>query len=349
MKTSTKVISALAAGAGLWALNRMRRRSLLDLPGKVVLITGGSRGLGLATAREFGAQGSMVAICARDHEELARAEADLSSRGIRARGFLCDVSVQSDVQAMVKRVEEHFGAIDILVNNAGAIKVGPFFNMDIKDFEQAMNLMFWGPLYTTLAVLPSMRQRKQGSIVNITSIGGKVSVPHLLPYSCAKFAAVGFSEGLRSELAPEGICVTTIAPGLLRTGSHLNARFKGKQTGEYLAFSAGSATPVVSIAAERAARSIVSSTVRGETERVLSVPAAALALVHGIAPGFTTDVLSLVNRLLPSEKNGGTSSRTGQQIEDQMNSRIWRFFTSSGYEAAESLNELSANQQLANS
>jgi len=224
MKTSTKVISALAAGAGLWALNRMRRRSLLDLPGKVVLITGGSRGLGLATAREFGAQGSMVAICARDHEE-----------------------------------------------------------------------------------------------------------------------------GLRSELAPEGICVTTIAPGLLRTGSHLNARFKGKQTGEYLAFSAGSATPVVSIAAERAARSIVSSTVRGETERVLSVPAAALALVHGIAPGFTTDVLSLVNRLLPSEKNGGTSSRTGQQIEDQMNSRIWRFFTSSGYEAAESLNELSANQQLANS
>ena len=133
---------------------------------------------------------------------------------------------------MVAEAAELLGPIDVLVNNAGIITVGPFLEMDVEDFDQAMKVMFWGPLYTTLAVLPAMRARKQGSIVNITSIGGKVSVPHLLPYCCAKFAAVALSEGLRTELMPDGIRVTTIAPGLLRTGSHLNARFKGKQADE---------------------------------------------------------------------------------------------------------------------
>jgi short-subunit dehydrogenase len=109
---------------------------------------------------------------------------------------------------MIQRV----GLIDVLVNNAGLIRVGPFAAMTLDDFQQTMDVMFWGPLHTTLAVLPSMRERKQGSIVNIVSIGGKVGVPHLLPYSCAKFALVALSEGLRAELAPDGIRVTTIVP-----------------------------------------------------------------------------------------------------------------------------------------
>ena len=124
---------------------------------------------------------------------------------------------------MIDAVSRHYGHIDILVNNAGEIMVSPFENLTTADFERAMAVMFWGTLYTTLAVLPSMKARGQGRIVNVTSIGGKVSVPHLLSYSCAKAAAVAFSNGLRNEVRQFGIDVTTIIPGLMRTGSHVNA------------------------------------------------------------------------------------------------------------------------------
>lgn len=99
-----------------------------------------------------------------------------------------------------------------------------------------------------------MRARRRGRIVNITSIGGKVGMPHLLPYTCAKFATVGLSEGLRAELGREGIRVTTIVPGLMRTGSHLKAMFRGQHEQEFTWFSLGASLPLVSMGAERAAR-----------------------------------------------------------------------------------------------
>ncbi len=110
-----------------------------------------------------------------------------------------------------------FGRVDIVVNNAGIIQVGPMSTTTVEDFATALDVMFWGALYPTLAVLPQMRARRSGHVVNITSIGGMVSVPHLLPYTCAKFAAVGLSEGLRTELGQEGIHVTTVVPGWRRS------------------------------------------------------------------------------------------------------------------------------------
>ncbi len=118
---------------------------------------------------------------------------------------VCDVSDNGAIQAAVASVIEHYGRIDILVNNAGEIMLSPLEHLTIPDFERAMAVMFWGTVYATLAVLPSMKMRRRGQIVNITSIGGKVSVPHLLSYSCAKAAAVAFSNGLRSEVRKFGI------------------------------------------------------------------------------------------------------------------------------------------------
>ena len=322
------------------ALSQRRKHPKIDLRGKIVLITGGSRGLGLATARQFGSHGCIVAICARDQAELSLAKDDLGKQGIRAYTFVCDVADRNQVQAGVAEIVRQLGPIDILVNNAGIIKVGPFLDMNTEDFEQAMGVMFWGPLYVTQAVLGSMRERGEGSIVNITSIGGKVSVPHLLPYCCAKFAAVALSEGLRTELAPEGIHVTTIVPGLLRTGSHLNARFKGKVSGEYLWFAAGAATPFISINADRAARSIVQATIRGDAERVLSIPGAALNRLHGLAPSLTASLLKLANGFMPAAAGAFKESRTGHRIEAELNSSLWRIATGLGQSAAESLNEI---------
>jgi len=341
MNAKTSAFAALAAGAlGFLAVRRARRRPAVHLQGAVVLITGGSRGLGLATAREFGAHGATIAICARDEEELLRAESSLNARGIRARHFVCDISDPDQVAAMVRDVTRTLGPIDILVNNAGVIRVGPFASMTVQDFEDAMKVMFWGMLHTTMAVLPSMRKQKRGSIVNITSVGGKVSVPHLLPYCCAKFAASALSEGLRTELAPEGIRVTTVVPGLMRTGSHLNAQFKGRQAEEYRWFAAGAATPLISIAAERAAKSIVSAALRGDAEKILSLPADVLARLHGLAPGLTSELLGIAQLALPSESAGTHGAIPGREIEARFTSRLWKLSTRAGQRAAESLNEI---------
>jgi NAD(P)-dependent dehydrogenase (short-subunit alcohol dehydrogenase family) len=287
--------------AGRAVVRKWREYSLRD---RVVLITGGSRGLGLVIARQMLLQGAKVAICARDGEELERALNDLGRDHRHVLSVPCDVTDREQVDAMVGIVQRHFGTIDVLINNAGIIQVGPVELMTHDDYARAMNVHFWGPLYTVLAVLPAMRRRREGRIVNIASIGGKLSMPHLLPYNASKFALVGLSEGLRAELAKERITVTTVCPGLMRTGSPRNAFFKGRHRDEYAWFSITDALPLISQSAERAARQIIAACKRGDAEVVLSLPAKLATIVHGLFPGSTADLLGLVNTLLLPGRGG---------------------------------------------
>jgi NAD(P)-dependent dehydrogenase (short-subunit alcohol dehydrogenase family) len=210
MKESNKEALVLAAaGAGAFLAGRALSRRFFgySLRGKVVLITGVSRGLGLVMAREFASEGARIAICARRPDELEAARADLKRRGAEVMAIPCDVTDRAQVNELMNVVRDRFGRIDVLVNNAGVIQVGPVEVMTMEDYEEAMKTHFWGPLYATLAVLPEMRRRRAGRIVNITSIGGKISIPHLVPYSASKFALVGLSEGLRAELLKDGVRV----------------------------------------------------------------------------------------------------------------------------------------------
>jgi NAD(P)-dependent dehydrogenase (short-subunit alcohol dehydrogenase family) len=221
----------------------------------------------------------------------------------------CDIRVRGDVDRLVKEVSARLGPIDALVNNAGLITVGPVEAMEVQDFADAMDTNFWGPLHAIRAVLPEMRRRRSGRIVNIASIGGVIAVPHLLPYSASKFALVGLSEGLRAELARDGILVTTICPGLMRTGSPRHAFFKGRHRAEYAWFSISDSLPGLSMDVEHAAREIVEALSAGEAGRVLSLPAKLGALAHGLFPGFTAELLGLVNRCLPSPPGDGGGAR----------------------------------------
>ncbi len=309
---------ALGAGALLGLRAVLRARRALDLRGKGVLITGGSRGLGLVMAREFGRQGALPILCARDGAELDRAVSDLNRNGVNAAGFPCDVTDRRQVDWLIAEVLGRYGHIDVLVNNAGVIQVGPMEVMTLADYEEAMAAHFWAPLYTTLAVLPAMRARGTGRIVNITSIGGKIGVPHLLPYCASKFALVGFSEGLRAELARDGIRVTTVIPGLMRTGSPRNATFKGQHRAEYAWFAISDSLPLLSMSAVRAARRIVSACRHGDAEVILSLPAQAAALFHGVFPGLTCDILGLVNRALPAAGGIGSARARGANSESPL-------------------------------
>jgi short-subunit dehydrogenase len=239
----------------------------------------------------------------------------------------CDVTNNAEVKELMTIVEDRFGSIDVLVNNAGVIQVGPIRVMTRGDYEEAMKIHFWGPLNTILNVLPSMRRRKQGRIVNISSIGGKISVPHLVPYSASKFALVGLSEGLRAELLNEGMYVTTVCPGLMRTGSPRNADFKGQHRAEYAWFSIADSLPLVSIEAERAARQIIDACRKGQAELVISLQAKLAVVFHGLFPGLTSDLLSVVDRLLPAPGGIGTRKVKGKESTSALSPSLLTILT----------------------
>ncbi|HEY8283045.1 MAG TPA: SDR family oxidoreductase [Chloroflexota bacterium] len=331
-----------------------------DLRGQVALITGGSRGLGLVLARELANAGCKLAICARDEAELTRAAALLSEPrgrsgqdGARMNGHgpmpavtevmtvTCDVSDRSRIPEMVDRVTRRFGRIDILVNNAGVIQVTPLGNATRADFQSAMDIMFWGMYDVTMAVLPGMLAQGYGRIANVTSIGGKISVPHLLPYSAAKFAATGFSEGLRAELAGKNVTVTTIVPGLMRTGSIYNVLVKGDKRREFAWFSVLASVPGLSMSADRAARRMVRAVRRGQAEAIVGAPAKVAVRGHALFPNLSAAVLGLVNRCLPKAVEGdGMIATLSHELESGLDRPALRRATILSRQAAIHNNEL---------
>jgi len=293
-----------------------RKRHKYTLDDKVVLIAGGSRGLGLVLAREFSRRGCKVAVCARNEDELARVRDEFALMNERFLALPCDLRNQDAVAELIKTVEDKFGHIDLLINNAGTIQVGPLENQNIEDFREAMETNFWSAVHTTLAVYPHMQARKSGRIVNITSIGGKVAVPHLVPYSASKFALIGFSKGTRAELKKDGIAVTTVIPGLMRTGSPRNINTTGKHRLEYSWFMLSDSMPGMSMSAQSAARKIVRACLKGSGEVVLGAPAKVIAAAEALAPNAFDSLLAATNEwVLPDPTAGDGKKKKGFQSE----------------------------------
>lgn len=317
MKKSTKLglplcVAGLAFVGGRMLLHNSRR---FDYRGRRAIVTGGARGLGLVLARRLVKAGAKVAICSRTLPEVEFAAAELRQRGGEVLAFRCDVRNRQQVHDMTRHVVEHWGGVDLLFNVAGVIEVGPLDAMTMDDFHGSMNTNCWGALHTTLAALPWMRQAGWGRIVNISSVGGKLAVPHLLPYVASKFALVGLSAALRAELASDGILVTTICPGLMRTGSPRNATFKGQHRKEYAWFSIGDSLPLVSMSAERAAEQIMQACQRGDAEVVLSPLGKLAAGLQALSPNLVAELTAIAQRLLP--RNGGLLTQSAKGYESQ--------------------------------
>jgi NAD(P)-dependent dehydrogenase (short-subunit alcohol dehydrogenase family) len=289
-----------ALGAGLLAARRFwQPHHDYSFSGKSVLITGGSRGLGLAIGRILAAEGARLTLLARNGAELERAAADLRGRGAQVLTIAGDVSDQNTAHMAVERAVTQYGGIDVLINNAGIIQVGPLENSTVEDFRATMDVHFWGPLYTTLAARPHMQRRGGGRIVNISSVGGKVAVPHLVPYTSSKHALVGLSDGLHAELASDDIQVTTVCPGLMRTGSHFNALFTGQHEQELAWFTVLGNMPLITNNAEKAAAAVVEACRAGRAHLTIGWQARLLELANALAPNSTSAVVALVNQLLP--------------------------------------------------
>lgn len=342
-KAAAKALLWTAAGAGALLFARAQAAGSFNFKGKVALITGASRGLGLLLARNLVMQGATVAICARDPEDLDQARMDLQQRGGTVHSSVCDLRDRNDVERMVAEVVAEFGRIDVLINNAGIITVGPLEEMTLDDFTDAMDSNFWSAVYATMAVVPHMRERGSGRIVNITSIGGKIPVPHLLPYSASKFALFGFSRGLRTELLKDGIIVTTVVPGLMRTGSPRNANFKGQNQREHAWFSIADSLPGLSMDADRAAEKILNAAKRGEVEVTLTPHARVGAAMDALFPEFTGGLLAAANRMMPLA--GGIGQRIAKGKDSQSDASP-SAITKLGDEAALRNNELKPGEPL---
>jgi short-subunit dehydrogenase len=331
-------LGALGAGA-LMATRALRASRAYDFHGKSVVITGGSRGLGLVLARQLAGEGARLTLIARDEAELQRASEDIRTREPFADVLLApaDVRKRYEAERAIARTIEQYGSVDVVINNAGIIQVGPLDHMKLADYEDAMNTHFWGPLYMVLAALPHMRRQGEGRIVNISSIGGKIAVPHLVPYSASKFALTGLSDGLRLELMRDNIIVTTVCPGLMRTGSPVNAMFKGKRPQEYAWFAISDSLPIASINAERAASQIINACRRGEAELVITVQAKLAILARAVAPELFQDAMTLMNNLLPAPSADGDEAKPGRESESEWAPST---LTTPTYKAAEKNNEM---------
>ena len=304
-----KTFFALASGVGALAAARfVRAQRRIDFHGRTVLITGGSRGLGLVMARLFAAEGARLALLARTAEDLEKAKEELETFGGDIHVIPCDVRNREDVERAIAETVDRYGRLDVLVNNAGVIQVGPVEHMQQADFQDALDVHFWAAYYATEAALPHLRARGDGRIVNIASVAGKVAVPHLAPYVASKFALVGYSDVMRAELAKHGVRVTTVAPGLMRTGSHVNALFKGRHREEFAWFAVSDARPLFSARAKQAAYQIVEACRYGDAALTITLPAKLAVRIERLFPRSTAAAMAFADRLLP-EANGPEGDR----------------------------------------
>jgi NAD(P)-dependent dehydrogenase (short-subunit alcohol dehydrogenase family) len=300
---TAQIVTGIIATAAVYALlpRPVRRR-----PRQVVLITGGSRGLGLALAERYARSGARLILTASDQEELSRARHTLlACQAIQSPDDVllipADLADAAQAANLIEHAIAHFGRIDILINNAGIIEVGPVEDQPIAAYRRAMATNFFAALHTTHAALPHLLRRRDhgdAAIVNIASIGGKFAMPHLLPYVASKFALVGFSEGLHAELRHKGIRVTTVCPGLMRTGGEAHAHYTGQTKKEQRWFALAARTPLISASVNSAADKIYKAVAAGRAEITITPQAWLAARAAGLAPFTTQFLASLTNQLL---------------------------------------------------
>lgn len=314
-----------------------------DISGSVAIVTGGSRGLGLAIARELARRRCRLVICARDEAELERAADELRTRGVAVAAVALDVTSADAAGQLIDTALTRFGQLDIVVNNAGIIQVAPLDSVAFGDIESALATMTLAPARLALAALPALRAGGGGRIVNITSVGGKVSVPHLLPYSMAKFAAVAFSEGLRAELGSGPVSVTTAVPGLMRTGSHTAALFRGQRDKEFTWFGLGASLPLLSMDADRAAQRIVAAMIARKAEVTLTPLAQLGARGANVFPGLTAGLMHLMARALPDGTGTPGPAAPGGQLRPALPDGLFGRLTVLGRRAGQRLNQARPN------
>lgn len=265
---------------------------------KVVIITGGSSGIGRALAEEFGSQGSKVLITGRNKEQLDSTVEDLKRKGITIEGFMSDVSVEDDNRRMAEEAVKKFGAIDVLINNAGISMRALFEEVDLAVIKRVMDINFYGVLYATKYCLPEII-KNNGSIVGISSIAGYRGLPGRSGYSASKFALNGFLEVLRTEFLKRDVHVLTACPGFTASNIRISSLTKdGTRQGE------SPRQEEEMMSAEECARYIYKATLKRKRSIILTSQGKVTVLLNKLLPAWAD---RLVYNVMAKEKNAPIS------------------------------------------
>lgn len=320
-----KSLPFFALGVLAFHYVQRKKQPTFRFEGQKVFITGGSRGLGLAFARRLLHLGAQVFLVARDEKELSRAKEMLRSQFEASQVYVhpADVTDSQQLKGAIENALREMGGIDVLINNAGSILVGPFAAMEKVDFEAQMKLHLYSVIEAIQEVTPHFKAKGGGRILNVCSLGGKVGVPHMAPYDASKFALAGFAQGVRSELKLDNIFMTTAFPTVMRTGSPIQAVFKGNHEREFKIFETIDNLPLLSMSADAAAEKMLNALAEGRSEIILSIPAK-IRLAFGIFMPETLDsLMSFATRFLPRgesriRKTGADSTDRTQRTKDEI-------------------------------
>ena len=328
-KLSPASLSIAAATGLVAAAAALSARTNRQPARPVVLITGGGGGLGMALARRWARQDARLILNGRKADELEHARQTLLAEKTvldpnHILPVAADLTSADEATRLIDTALGHFGRIDVLINCAGIIEVGPIEDQPLDAFYRAMDANFYSALHTISAALPHLLRQQprnggshRASIVNISSIGGKFAVPHMLPYVASKFALTGFSEGLHAELRAKGIRVTTVCPGLMRTGSQVRATFVGNVDQEKRWFDFSATTPVIAASVPHAANRIYNATAAGRAEITITPQAWLAARINGLAPALTSIAGSVANQLILPAPQAARFSTAGTRMRSE--------------------------------
>ncbi|WP_157947711.1 SDR family NAD(P)-dependent oxidoreductase [Abditibacterium utsteinense] len=325
-KTGASSLSKLLllTSASLLLLRLLRARKALDFRGRVVVISGGSRGLGLNLARQLARGGAKLALIARDAAELELARQEIAALGAPCFVVAADICDESAAKSAIDSIAVHYGAIDGLINNAGVMQIGPLQHMNDADFRAAMELHFWAPWWLCRAATPHLKASGNGRIVNIASVGGRIAAPHMAPYIASKFALVGLSDAMRNELGTQKILVTTVCPGPMRTGSHVQIGFKGQRKSEYRILKFLLAMPGGAIEVDAAAKIILDAMRHGDPHVTFPFPIHLAALSCAIFPNLAGSLIRFITQFAPQPTSEfGDSTVTGHDLESAAPPSRW--------------------------
>lgn len=261
---------------------------------KVVIITGGSSGIGKALAEKFGREGSKILITGRNVDELNNTVQELKNKNISVVGYKADVSIEEDNRKMAEMAIATYGTIDVLINNAGISMRALFSEVDISVIKKVMDINFYGVLYATKYCLPEIIKNK-GSVVGISSIAGFRGLPGRTGYSASKFALNGFLEVLRTELLKTGVHVLTACPGF--TASNIRKRSltkEGTQQGE------SPRNEEKMMTAEECALHIYNATIKRKRTLILTTQGKMAVFLNKWLPGFAD---KMVYNVMAKESN----------------------------------------------
>ncbi len=202
-------------------IKQKQQQKRQDVRGKVVLVTGGSRGMGRLLAERFAADGARVVLWARTEADLEKTVEDFRRNEWEAHAYAVDVSDPLQVRTAAARVREEVGPVDVLVNNAGVVSGGAFLEVPAETHRRTMDINFNASMWTTHAFLPEMMERNRGHVINMASAAGLAYTPHMTSYCASKAALIHFTDALRLEVkrtGKRGVKFTIVCPAYIRTG-----------------------------------------------------------------------------------------------------------------------------------